>query len=293
MLPACLASLEGRVAEAVVIENFPGRPGPGPELRNRYAWVRWIDNEINRGFAGAVNQGVAATSEPYVLLLNPDCELSTGLDPLVASCGTGGAAAAGGLLLGLDGAPQIGFHVRSLPSPRALVFEALGINRTWRRNPVNRRYRRLDLNPGLAAEVEQPAGAFLLVRRDAFAAVGGMDEGFHPAWFEDVDLCRRLRDAGFALRYAPGAVARHVGGHAVASLGLQARLRAWYGGMLRYAEKHFARGDYRRVRLAVLVGLALRTFRSLARGERREAVDAYLDAIRFVRVWRPCRSGPS
>ncbi len=291
VLPRCLAALEGRVAEAVVIDNSRARSG-SPELRARHGWVRWIDSASNLGFAGAVNRGVAATSEPFVLLLNPDCELRTGLEALVVACRREGVAGAGGLLAAPGGDPQVGFNARSLPDPQALAFEALGINRLWPRNPVNLRYRLLDLDLGGEAEVGQPAGAFLLLRRDALETVGGMDAGFHPVWFEDVDLCRRLRDAGLALRYVPFAAASHAGGHAVSRLPLQARLRAWYGGMLRYANKHFARGAYRRVRLAVLTGLALRALRSRVRGEPSEALGAYVAAFRILRLEYSRRAGP-
>ncbi len=291
-LPACLAALEGRVSQAVVVDNAPSRSAT-PQLRERHSWAVWIDNAGNRGFAGAVNQGVVVTSEPYVLLLNPDCELLTGLDALVEACQRDGVAGAGGLLTHPGGTPQLGFNARSLPTPWALVFEVLGINRIWKRNPVNRRYRLLDLEPGRECEVQQPAGAFLMLRRDALQAVGGLDERFHPVWFEDVDLCRRFRDAGFALLYVPRAVARHAGGHAVGRLPVQARMKAWYGGLLRYAEKHYPRGIFRCVRFAVLVGLVLRQRYCTVRGGPSATADAYRATYRFVRIGFPRRADAS
>jgi len=265
-----------------VIENTPGEL-PDPGLQDRFPWVDWINNDSNRGFAAAANQGISATSAPNILLLNPDCELRSGLAELVAECDAVGVAGAGGLLEGFDGSVQVGFFARSLPTPTTLIFEVLGVNRAWRRNPVNRHYRLLDLRLDVACDVEQPAGALLLLRRDALAAVGGLDERFHPAWFEDVDLCKRLRDAGFRLRYNPAAVARHAGGHAVATLPLQARLLAWYGGLLRYAEKHFSGGWFRCVRCAVLVGLVSRTLFFLARAGSFQAARAYWNSARLVR----------
>ncbi len=264
-LPACLAALRCEAAETVVVDNGSQRPAPAA-LRRRHPEVRWIDNPVNRGFAAAVNQGAAATAAEHILLLNPDCELLTGLDALVHDCRGEGVAGSGGLLVSADGSPQTGFFCRRLPTPRSLAFEALGINRAWPSNPVNRRYRMLNLDHGSAREVEQPAGAFLLLRRDAFEEVGGLDEGFHPLWFEDVDLCRRLLDAGYRLRFNPAATARHAGGHSVGSLSPEGRQRAWYGGMLRYAGKHFPPGAYRRVRGAVLAGLLLRGLYCLAGG---------------------------
>lgn len=281
-LPACLAALRGIVAQAAVVCNDAGESADA-DLRRRHAWVTWIDNPVNVGYAAAVNQGFAATQADYVLLLNPDCEVLSDLAPMIGACDIPGVAGAGGLLVDADGAPQTGFFARSLPSAWALACEALGINRLWRRNPVNRRYRLLDLDSAVECEVEQPAAAFLMLRRDAWDALAGMDERFRPVWWEDVDLCQRLADAGFSLRYVPGAVARHVGAHSVRSLSLQRRLQAWYGGMLRYSEKHHAPGAYRRVRIAVLVGLTLRGLLSRLAGARETEWQAYRTTLRTVR----------
>ena len=289
-LPSCLAALEGKVAQAVVVSNDAGASAPS-DLRLAHPWVDWIDNEINRGFAAAVNQGVAATSEPFVLLLNPDCELLSSLDGLISACGMPGVAGAGGLLLDSDGSPQIGFFARSLPSPWALAFESLGLNRVWKRNPVNSRYRLLHLNTGTGREVGQPAAALLALRRAALESVGGLDERFYPVWWEDVDLCRRLVDAGYKLRFTPSAVARHIGGHSVRSLSRKSRLQAWYGGMLQYSEKHHAQGAYRCVRLAVLAGLALRGLICRFAGAPGTELHAYRVALRSARYGFRNRGG--
>ena len=281
-LPRCLEALHGKVAETVVIDNCPAAAVPAA-LRASHPWVNWISNSSNRGFAAAVNQGVEATSAPLVLLLNPDCELVTGLDGLVEACNVRGVGGAGGLLVDLNDLPQTGFFARSLPTPTALAFEALGLNRIWQGNPVNRRFRLRSLDPGIESEVEQPAGAFLMLQRKALEAVGGLDEGFRPVWFEDVDLCRRLRDAGYTLRYTPRAVAQHLGGHAVRKLTLRLQLIAWYGGLLRYAKKHFSNAAYRRVRVAVLVGLALRKLYCFAGGRASDDSDTYGYVFRLAR----------
>ncbi len=287
-LHPCLSSLRGKVEEAVVVDNCPGARAP-PALRAAHPWVKWLDNPSNRGYAAGVNQGVAATSAPFVLLLNPDCELLTGLDGLVEACRPERVGGAGGLLVNPDGTPQAGFMARSFPTPWALAFEALGLNRAWPGNPVNRRFRLRRLDPAVECKVDQPAGAFLMLRRRALDAVGGLDERFRPAWFEDVDLCRRLCDAGYALRYTPLASARHVGGHSVGRLSPQVRLNAWYGGLLRYAEKHFSHRAYRRVRVAVLLGLALRRAYCVAGGGSSEDADAYGRLFRLVRCGFPRR----
>src|SRR5262249_14498728 len=148
---------------------------------------------VNLGFAAAVNQGVAATNSRFVLLLNPDVRLCTSPEALVQACSQAGIGIAGGLLLSSNGDPQAGFTVRRFPTAQTLIFEVLGINKLFPRNPVNRSYRYLDRNLYSTFEVDQPAGAFLLFRREVWHRLAGFDERFFPVWYEDVDFCRRAR----------------------------------------------------------------------------------------------------
>jgi GT2 family glycosyltransferase len=187
-----------------------------------------------------------------MLLLNPDAVLVSGLEDLAQACERDGLAA--GQLVGTDGEPQTGFGIRRLPTAAALCFEALGINRLWPSNPVNRNYRYLDRSPALGGKVEQPAGAFWMIRRDVFLSMGGFDERFHPVWFEDVDFARRALSAGFATTYVPSACARHEGGHSVSRLPGKCRTRYWYVSLLRYTAKHFSGIKFRAVCGAVATG---------------------------------------
>lgn len=252
----CLDAAVPRVSEVVVVDNG-STDRTLEEVQKRLA-VKLIANPENRGFAGAVNQGVRATRAPYVLLLNPDALLMTGVEPLTAACERPGTAAAGGKLVGADGSPQSGFMVRSLPTAPALVLEALGVNRLWKRNPVNRRYRCLNMDPDTPGEAEQPAGAFLMIRRDAWQAAGGLDEDFYPIWFEDVDFLKRLRDKGLRAAYEPAAIARHKGGHSMRRLDPESRNLYWYASLLRYSAKHFTPPGLAAVCIATVLGSVMR-----------------------------------
>ena len=216
--------------------------------------VRLIANANNRGFAAAVNQGFEALDSPYVLLLNPDAILERGLEELQRACDLPGSAGAGGCLTDAHGAPQTGFMVRRFPTSTALTFEVLLINRLWPGNPVNRRYRAADLDYSRCVPVEQPAGAFFMVRRAVWHELGGFDEGYFPVWFEDVDFCRRAIDRGYRLYYVPQAVAKHTGGHSVSRIPVEMRHFYWYRSLLRYSARHFHPCFFRLVCLAVLVG---------------------------------------
>jgi len=219
--------------------------------------VRLIANRSNRGFAGAVNQGAReAGPAEFLLLLNPDACLATPLDELIEATRRHGLAA--GKLVGEDGGAQTGFALRRFPTPATLVFELLGLNRMLPRNPINRRYRYLDRDLNQGGSAEQPAGAFLMVRRDVWERLGGLDERFHPVWFEDVDFCRRAVEAGFRIEYVPSVTAIHSGGHSVRQISSQYRALYWCDSLLKYAAKHFRPLAYRGICAAVIIGVVPR-----------------------------------
>jgi N-acetylglucosaminyl-diphospho-decaprenol L-rhamnosyltransferase len=253
---ACLDAALASGAEVVVVDNASG-DGTVREVV-RHAGARLIANHSNRGFAAAVNQGIQALSTPYVLLLNPDAILVEGLEALREACDLPGAGGAGGKLIGSDGQMQIGFMARALPTPAALALEALLLNRIWRGNPVNRRYRGFALDYSKICAVEQPAGAFFMLRRSVWKKLGGFDEGFRPLWFEDVDFCRRAADAGYTLYFVPSAVARHQGGYSISKISVEKRRIYWYANLIRYAGKHFRPVASRAVCLAIVTGSFVR-----------------------------------
>jgi len=225
--------------------------------------VKLIGNRDNRGFAGAVNQGFATTASDPILLLNPDVRLRTPLTPLIDACTEHGLAA--GQLTAPDGQVQAGFTIRRFPTPASLAFELMGINRLWPGNPANRRYRYVDRDLNLEGPVEQPAGAFLMVRRDVWEHLGGFDEAFHPVWFEDVDFCRRAAGAGFQIEYVPQVRAEHLGGHSVKKLSSARMEQYWYVSLLSYAAKHFRPWPYRGVCLAAVLSTVPRTVAGIFR----------------------------
>ncbi len=251
----CLDAALATGAEVVVVDNG-SQDGTLAEAASRE--VRVVANPNNRGFAAAVNQGFTLLHSPYVVLLNPDAVILGGLEAMRQACDLKGAAGAGGCLVDAEGKPQIGFMVRSFPTPAALVLEVLVLNRICPNNPVNRRYRAMAMDYSFRRAVEQPAGAFLLLRRAVWEELGGLDEGYYPLWFEDVDFCERVAARGYVLFYTPEAVARHKGGHSIASVSVQARCFYWYRSLLRYSVRHYRPSAFRLVCLSVVAGSILR-----------------------------------
>jgi len=275
-IESCLAS----GCEVVVVDN--ASTDGIVRMTHRYPQARWILNSDNRGFAGGVNQGFRATNASFVLLLNPDAVVGPGLEYLESACTSPEVGAATGRLCDMDGTLQQGFSVRRFPTPAVLILETLGVNKLWPGNPVNRRYRYADLDETKAADVEQPAGAFLLIRRDAWARVGGFDERFHPVWFEDVDFCKRLHEAGFRIRFEPGASARHIGGHSAGKLPLSTKELHWYASLLEYVRKHYSRWQLATVSLAVVLGAVPRMVMGIFRVRNLSPVSTYAKVIRLA-----------
>jgi GT2 family glycosyltransferase len=132
----------------------------------------------------------------------------------------------------------------------------------------------------IPALADQPAGAFLMFRRDAWLRVGGFDEDFWPVWFEDVDFCARLKRAGYRIWYEPAARATHAGGHSVREIPLNQKEKYWYGSLLKYAAKNFQPIAFVGVCISVMAGAAARALRALPRGGWR-VFAVYGEVIRF------------
>jgi N-acetylglucosaminyl-diphospho-decaprenol L-rhamnosyltransferase len=265
--------------------------------------VQLIANSENRGFAAAVNQGISACDADYLLLLNPDAHLLTGIDSLIEASEKYGLAA--GKLVDPAGRPQAGFTIRRFPTPAALIFELFGVNKLWPSNPVNRRYRYQDRDLDQPGPVEQPAGAFLMTRREVWNTLHGFDESFHPVWFEDVDYCKRALEVPtnapteprasasgssdlnqgvrkYQIAYVPSVQALHQGAHSVGQVPEGCRAVYWCVSLTRYAAKHFHAAGYRAVCLAVVLSSFPRMVARMIQDRSLQSVATYRKIVRFA-----------
>ncbi len=205
-LDACLESLRGQVDELEVIVIDNGSADGSVALADAFPEARVFELGENRGFAAANNVGIRASQGEWLLLLNPDAEARPGalralLDFAIAHPRAG---AVGARLLNPDGSLQP--SGRAFPTVGRYLLEVTGL---WHRHISNvyREARDYDVS----MEVDEVSGAALLLRRAALDEVGWLDEGFFLNW-EDVDLCRRLRAAGWQVWYcAEAQVVHHFG----------------------------------------------------------------------------------
>jgi GT2 family glycosyltransferase len=254
----CLDSLQTSGAEIVVVDNASS-DGTADLVRERYPSVKLISSPTNLGFAAAANTGARQSAGDALLFLNPDTVCLDALGPLQEALESSDRfAAVAPRLVDRDGRTQVGFTVRRLPSAAFLAFEILLLNHLFPRNPVNRKYRCLDLDLERPSEVEQPAGACLMVRRTSFEACGGFDEAFFPLWFEDADLCKRLRERGGAILFLPQVRVEHHGAHSLESVTFSEKQIYWYRNLLYYVRKHFPWITGLVLRGALVLGMGLR-----------------------------------
>lgn len=259
-LRACLAAVpdaaHGLSAEVVVVDNASS-DGSLAGIQQSPA-LSVIRNPENVGFARACNQAVAATASPFVCFLNPDAVPRPGslARLLEAAREREDAGAVGPRVLNPDGSLQP--SCRLVPSfGVALGHALLGFVRPH--NRFTRAYMLLDWDHRTEREVDWVSASAMLVRREAFEAVGGFDDRFFM-YVEDLDLCDRMRRAGWKIVYFPEAeVVHHVGG---SSRRLPYRMiRHHHRSALRYAYTK-ARGTPRVLLLpfiALLLGVRLAT----------------------------------
>lgn len=251
--------LEGREWEAALIDNAStdGRTSCLADLPPR---VKVYRNRVNLGFGRAVNQGLVATRAPLVLLLNPDSIPRPGAVDILRreledwpEC-----AAVGPDILNPDGTRQ--GSARGDPDLLTGLFgRSTLLSRVFPRLYWVRKNIRLpgEVPPGESGlPVDWVSGACVLLRRSAVEAVGGFDVRYFLYW-EDADLGRRLRAAGYSVRYVPAATVTHAMGQSSRTVH-ELSVREFHRSAYRYYSTHVAPSPWNPARLVARTVLALR-----------------------------------
>ena len=249
----------------VVVDNASS-DGTLEAVRKEFPDVTVVANADNRGFTAGNNQAFRAlglrtshgadasgadndegdtnvaasetTAEcpSFVMILNPDTEVAPdALTHLVRHLQAHPRAGAVGPLLRYpDG--QVQSSRRRFPTLLTTLFEATPVEWWWPENPWARRYRMDDVLPSATGEVDWLNGSAILFRREALADVGGFDEDFFM-YAEELDLCRRLRQAGWSVRFEPAAEIVHHEGRSSGQVA-PTRHRMFMASRVRYVRKH-------------------------------------------------------
>lgn len=207
LLLRCITSLkDDGVSEIVVVDNA-SRDTSADAVAEHEPDVTLLRLTRNIGFGAGQNRGVARTTAPYILIVNPDVVVEPGSTKALV-----------GALEHDRGLGIVGPRIETpdgevYPSARAFpdLIDAAGhafLHFLWPNNRFSRRYRMLDWDKASARDVDWVAGTHILVRREAWDAVGGFDEAYFM-YMEDVDLCWRMRERGWRTGFEPAARVCH------------------------------------------------------------------------------------
>lgn len=193
----CLSALSRHALaasfEVIVVDD--GSTDGSPELLPRVPNLVYVRNDATLGFVRSINRGARAARGRFLMLLNNDTQVQPGwLDELVAAFGDPAVGIAGSKLIYPSGHLQeAGAVLRADGS-----VELVGLNDDPARPEYNVR-----------REVDHCSGASLMIRRQLFLELGGFDEAYAPAYFEDCDLSLRVRSRGLKVVYVPGSLVVH------------------------------------------------------------------------------------
>lgn len=239
----------------VVVDNVPGGDDSlAPALARTTARV--VARPDNPGYGGGINAGAATLSADvtHILVVNPDVVLDAGsLDELVRVMdGDSGIGSVGPRIRDRRGTTYP--SARAIPSLRVGIGHAL-LGDVLPANPWTRRYHQT-ASYDKQRDAGWLSGACVLVRREAFEAIGGFDDDFFM-YFEDVDLGFRLGQAGWRSVFVPTATVEHEGGHSTRNHSAM-MVRAHHDSAARWIRKRYAGISWWPVRTVVLLGLAVR-----------------------------------
>jgi GT2 family glycosyltransferase len=239
-LLGCLRSIKdnppGCEYEVIVVDNASDDGTVGP-LQQQYPFVRLIANKENRGFAGANNQGLDVAAGQYIFFLNPDTVVKPGAvnillnfmekNPDVGACGP--------RLVFEDG--RIQRSVRRFPTftgalHRHTIFKSLGIFKA-----AHRKWLMRDFSYDVTTEVDQVIGAAMMVRRSVLDKVGYMDEKNFFMYYEEVDLCYRIKQARYRVMFVPDAQIIHLAGRSSGQIPAEKTIMAM-NSLLKFFKKH-------------------------------------------------------
>lgn len=253
-IAGCLDSIAADApagSTVVVVDN--ASPDDSAAVASSHASrPRIVSSPANLGFGGGCNLGATDSQAEALFFLNPDARLKPGATAILIAALQQDATLAVVAPRVVDPTGESrAASAGAEPSLRSTIGHFLGLGRI---PGLRRLFRPVYLADGLAAtRPDWVSGAAMLVRTSAFEQVGGFD-GRIFMYMEDVDLCRRLREKGWAIGYEPGAVVEHVMGHSQSA----DQPGRWYSAYHAYVAEHRGAPRARAASLAAGLGLGLR-----------------------------------
>ncbi len=223
--------------EVFVVDNASS-DGSAEMVSASFPVVHLIKNIHNLGFATACNQAIRQACGEYVLLLNPDCQIT--------------ADAFNGLVSFFDNHPKAGIvgcrilnaddssqqSIRRFPTILSQIAMMFKVHHLFPRLPLFQNYLAADFDYSQTQQVDQPMGAVFLLRKSMLDTLGLLDEQFF-VWFEEVDLCKRAKDAGWEIWYDADVTVVHYQGQSFKQQDVITKQINSFASCRKYLWKHF------------------------------------------------------
>ncbi|MFA6540353.1 MAG: glycosyltransferase [Bacteroidota bacterium] len=229
-------SLEGLEWEIFVVDNASD-DGSVELLSKNFPSVKIINNPVNVGFAKANNEALAQATGKYFLLINPDTLVQEGtISTLIRFFERqADAGMVGCKILNPDGSFQLPCR-RSFPTPWTAFTKTFGLSTLFPASKVFARYNLTYLDPDDTYAVDAISGSFMMVRKDVYEKIGGLDESFFM-YGEDLDWCYRVKQGGWKVFYVPSTSIIHYKGESTRRSDID-ELKVFYNAMRLFVKKH-------------------------------------------------------
>ena len=223
--------------EIIVVDNA-SEDFSEDSFRAEFPEVKLIANNQNAGYAKGNNKAFEVATGEYILLLNPDTEVTSGaIQTLVDFMDTHkNAAAAGAKLVRPNSTTDS--SLRSFPYPGAIAWEYIGLSKIFPKSRLFGRYRMTYFNYDKVIEVDQPMGSCLIISRKALEDIGSFDENF-PIFFNEVDWLYRAKELGYKIYFTPDATVIHHGAASTKQINKRIMKSESHESLIRFYEKHY------------------------------------------------------
>ena len=231
-------SLKGFQSEIIVVDNASD-DGSVDLLKKNFPKVRLIANTKNLGFAKANNQALTLSKGKHILLINPDTlvQENTVRELINFFEDHPDAGMAGCKILNPDGTFQLPCR-RSFPTPWIAFTKTFGLSSLFPKSKLFARYNLTYLDPDETYEVDALSGSFIMLKREVYEKIGGLDETFFM-YGEDLDWCFRTQQAGWKVFYVPATSIIHYKGESTKRSDID-ELKVFYNAMRLFVRKHHA-----------------------------------------------------
>lgn len=240
LLRACLISL-GKITieHEIIVVDCASHDDSAAMVAREFPAVKLIASAENLGFAAGNNRAYEIAIGEWIWLLNPDTEIEANaaeflIDFLRDNPDAGAVASA--LVDARDG--HIQRSCRTFPTPAALWAQAIGLAALFPRSKRFGFYKMGYWNYRDARAVEQPMASSFLLRRRAIETIGGLFDEQFPIFFNDVDLCYRLKQVGWQIWFEPRSRVKHWGGASTGQIKLEMIAQS-HRSLAKFYAKHY------------------------------------------------------